>query len=165
MYGNASSFDTRCSPRRVCLRVRAVRRSVPRTHRSPRCHFDFIFAKSLNGIATDHRSDGCVRPLAMRSAYRYPPAPEIVFGQNPTLESRRVLIGVDFFDVTGAPACTACKLANVSSTPFGSCSQCLNLRSFWARDAIAGAGYHTIAADPFDKLRAGLAATTALAFS
>jgi hypothetical protein len=30
-------------------------------------------------------------------------------------ESRRVLIGVSFFDVTGASACTACKLANVSS--------------------------------------------------
>jgi hypothetical protein len=30
-------------------------------------------------------------------------------------EARRVLIGVNFFDVTGASACMACKLANVSS--------------------------------------------------
>ena len=70
-------------------------------------------------------------------------------------ESRRVLIGVNFFDVTGVSACTACKLANVSSTAIRQLFPMSEFAFVLERDAIARAGYHRIAADT--------AATTALA--
>jgi hypothetical protein len=62
----------------------AVRKNVPRTHSSPD---DFIFANSLNGIATGPiaRTDASDHWLSSRpsSILR---CLKIVFGQNPTVE-------------------------------------------------------------------------------
>ena len=52
-------------------------------------------------------------------------------------KSNRAFCRIHFFDVAGASASAACEFTNVSPSAIGQFFQCLNFRSFCARDAIA----------------------------
>jgi len=54
-------------------------------------------------------------------------------------ESGRVLIRIDFFDVERRPPARPANSRTYLRPPSGNSSQCLNFRSFCARDAIAPA--------------------------